>query len=631
MKKIFFLLFFLVTFSFSATIGYNSCSYYPGNKAFIQGGITVASYNNCNETVYLLLGVGKVTGYTISQDACNSPVYLKHNGKPVDISSFKSSTVPFGDELCCAEGYRYDPGPAHCSPDPNYHHCAQDEHKNSKGSCVKNCPLPLIQVVKNDKIMCVVDKNIDKQSCENTYKAHWFQSPTNFNNFFGFKTGCYPFDVQRKISNVESEKLSQSLAISTMFEAGGVYSFAKKIFTRGKSLLDYIKDTFFRDSSEEGNLFSYDYQVSDVKIGDDGVEPVINSTQKNSYPGYEPTSGDISDIEEPNFDLPAPTQTDNIPFNVNENDFYMTDNIIGTKDILDDNVVPDLNNVSEKNKPVKSKINLKDSFLGTDTQQFDVETMLTDTIQEADYTQKTYKSSVSYPDKTKTNLDVVRKEYSDGSVVTDITAKSPLSDGSVFQKKYSVSTSSDGTTTTVSEPAEIIKQNDDGSKSVVTNTGSSLTVSKNDPIVDLSKTNRNLEKVDDELKEIKNSIKDMIDFKPKNSNEAEQYLKNFSDALTSFDVNVTNFLDYLKNLESSFNNLKNQFEDTKNILENKPTLNNVQSGTCVLSINYHGSHISADPCSFIVKYRPMLSVFFTLLGSIMVFSFGFKYLIGGRD
>ncbi|MDN5377687.1 MAG: hypothetical protein PWQ42_983, partial [Sulfurospirillum sp.] len=79
-------------------------------------------------------------------------------------------------------------------------------------------------------------------------------------------------------------------------------------------------------------------------------------------------------------------------------------------------------------------------------------------------------------------------------------------------------------------------------------------------------------------------------------------------------------------LKSNINDLINDFENLKNVFEDKPTMS-VATGTCPFQANWiRGTTITVNPCEFISPYKPILSLFFTMLFTMYVLAFAFKYL-----
>ena len=528
------------------------------------------------------------------------------------------------------------------------------------GSCISLCKPPFIyKYDKSLKKSYCVNSNIDKSICQKD-NFYWFDNTAFRGNPFAsvLPTGCYYKDVFNDYINQERVKLLHALTLSYLPELGveassvdsGSYLLARfrKIFAGAKSLWDFIRDKF---SSNPVNSFqdlsNQHISVQDLRMTDKGVEPVIDltpledlpsdaawsvpdnvATSSTSYDGTMPVDTfDFSSLQQ------TPSKFDDMPSEIPS----YTDNILGTKDILDNSqdLSSYLDSATQINTPVKAKIDLSDSLVNpTQTHQFDLDTVEISKDESGAYPITKYKATIKYSDGSSTIFNIVRTDMGKNGQTYDITTYTPLKNGDVFQKTYHIQKSSSGTViNSFQDPSTIAKVNPDGSTEVVSNSSPDLSISKTKSEISLIPITTKLQEIEakqditnQELGDIDNNFKDMIDYKPPVNDDFDSSLNKFKVALTNYDLNMSNFVGYLSNFKNSLQHLKTNFDNSKNILEKKPSLA-LSSGSCGFNFHAFNQNYRVDPCMFITPYRPILVVFFTLVGTFAVIMFAVKFLI----
>jgi len=649
MKKIFLLILFFVVQSYSSIAEYyyysspNNCVYKEvynqGHGKFQYGwehnaGPSCPSKCSGYQSCYRCVTYNSKFGYYYLDDSIGV-LSLSSDGNwhCHDISS-------------CPSGQVYKNGKCVSS-------CPSGQFKDKNGTCVPFCASPFKYVVSNGKGYCKAP-DFDKSTCEQKH-YYWFNNIAfkSNPNFIPLPTGCYHSDITKQYINSFRQKLSSALSVSYLADLGFSdffkFSTLKKIFGGGKTLFDFIKDKFSSNSANDfQDISNQDIKVQDIKMSDNGADPVIDLTpledlpqdasytipgDKTNYDGN-PTFSDKFDFS--SLSLPS-NELDNLPADIPS----YSDNVIGTKDILDSSkdITSYLDDATEVNTPVKSKISLSDDLINkTQTKQFDLDTIRISDNKTGSNPVTKYKQTIKYPDGSVTNLDIVKTDLGHSGSTYDITTTTPLSNGDTFTKTYHIQKSSDGSViNTFKDPATITKINSDGSTDIVPNSAPD-TVIGSKPGISLVPITNKLEDIENkqdatnqQLEKIDNTLRDFIDYTPPQKYDFDQSLKDFQDGITNFDVNVSNYLNYLNNFETTFKNLKTSFDNSKHILENKPTFNQ-HSGSCGFNIHAMRRNYLVDPCKFVTPYRPLLVLFFTLLGNIAVFIFAVKFLISkGSD
>ena len=638
--------FLFILFLFSASLFSNNS--HP-NGYYIAHFFIDSSVSRCKNRTVSYDSLGNVVGNSVwDSDPGDYSVCNSHNEYECGFfdsnGNFVSGFVSGTDCLPCPSG-QFLGNDGQCHPQ-----CQPGEYlKNDV--CVPYCEPPFEYITKNGKSFCKAPA-YDKPTCLK-HDYHWFDNTAFRGNPFieVLPTGCYYSEVTAHYINLERKKLLNALSVVglpglgiTVESAGSAFiAKFKKIFAGAKSLWDFIKDKFSSNNvNSYQDLSNQNIKITDLKMSDNGVEPIIDLTPLEDLPDdaswsvptdhskYDGTlTADTFDFSDLSL---SDSEFDNLPAEIPE----YTDNIIGTKNILDTSLdfSSYLDDATEINTPVKSKINLSDSLVSsTDTKQFDLDTIKIAEDDTGTYPITKYKQTVKYPDASITTLDIVKTDLGDNGFTYDITTTTPLKNGDTFEKTYHIQKSKDGTTiNTFQDPSTITKINPDGSTSIVPNSAPDTTISTKTgtSLVPITNELKTLETKQDltnqKLDKIDTKLKDMIDYVPPVNEDFDQSLKNFKDALTDFDLNMSNFANYLSNFQSSLQDLKTNFDNAKTTLENKPTFTQ-NTGTCGFSIHAFRQDFNVDPCLFVTPYRPILVVFFTLMGSFAVIIFAVKFLI----
>jgi len=600
-----------------------------------------------------------------NQDPITNPYYLDNNASSdfYNTSTMQSNHLAFftgfdtsqglyvyySYHRVCPVGVTYDTSSQTCK---NLPACSSDQVLNSSGQCVPACPSPFHYITLNNKSYCS-SSNLSKSACLSS-GFNWFNNIAFKGNPFleVLPTGCYQKNITSMYINTARKKLSLALSITSLPGLGvfvtdassSVFAKFKKIFGGVKSLYYFIKSKFTSSNSIQ-NLTNQNIKVTDLKMTPDGVQPVVDvSPVHSSLPSnvaFPTSSKGTASLPTDNFDFSSLSlssdKVDNIPASSVISHF--SDNILGTKSILDKAVdtTSFLSSATVLDKPVTSKISLPDNFSSSSTQLFSISSVKISDVKNGTYPVSHYVQTITYPDKSITTLNIAKTDMGSSGVVYDVQTSTPLVGGDVFKKTFHFQKSSSGSITNfLQDPATITKVSSTGSTSVVSNSAPTTVIASKQginlqPISDqLNNLSSKIDTSNKHLQNIDDNLKDIIDFKPPVNDNFDESLKNFQNGISNFDLNVSNFLNYLKNFKTTFNNLKSNFDKSKKILDNKPTFTQ-NVGMCGFNVHAFHQSFHVDPCQFVTPYRPLLVLFFTLLGNVFVFVFAVKFLISKGD
>jgi len=404
------------------------------------------------------------------------------------------------------------------------------------------------------------------------------------------------------------------------------------------------------------SLLDTQADIINMTVGDDGVFYDVATTPKTPTPpnngwkdiydnfiknGWDfPTaSGDISpdvpDLKMNDVKFPVETQPDTY-YNVGDNIAFEDSNII-TANSIKDHIVPDLS-THLQDTPLQSfnvDVAVKPDFLRNLPEETYPGTF--SLVKSEDLgggvTEKTFNGVVTLPDNSTVNYTVKKTINSDGSGVDDVTVsyEQDTKNGvKTFSNNYSNVYDSSGTvTSSVDNPSNITGSDASGHTTTTTNDPNTVTTgSDSSSAIDLSYTNSKLDSIDSKLTDISSKIDDMVNYRPADATNAETALNNFKTASDLFDVNFNNYLDFVNGIKDNLTLIATQFSDAKAILENKPTINEI-NGQCGFNVTMYNKAFFVDPCAFVLPYRPLLSILFTMLMTFAVLMFATKFLVAG--
>jgi hypothetical protein len=501
-------------------------------------------------------------------------------------------------------------------------------------TCVEVCPLNMTRKVIEsdfwsvsqpdffDENVCFPDSTVSKEDCLSNDGYVWAELGEDLETAesvlaMTYGKGCY------QIAYLQDRVYHQNLS----FLVGGLLPdlpvkylsrLGESMFTSGKNLYTYISDFFKSDTSVENpSLLTYKPDFIDVDIVDGRTKPVINFDPS-------PQITFIDDTPQPNI-IQA---NDSIPPSDNlylgEDITVFESNSIVSKSLLDDFVIFEPPSNSVLYEVQTSTIDLPSNLSKTATKTFDLETMITDIDNSADLV--VYETTIKNADNSLTKVTTEKYFEDDGSAFYSVKVETPIKTNTgtkTLIKEYEVTKNADGTVTNhnYSTNSTVTTTTTTGATTTTTNNVSTdtTTISQTQPAIDLTP-------VTTKLDELQNTIKEMQEYKPENYANYDSKLSDFNLALADWEVGVNSALDFVDGLKSNINDLINDFENLKNVFEDKPTMS-VVTGTCPFQANWvRGQTITVNPCEFISPYKPILSLFFTMLFTMYVFSFSLKYL-----
>ncbi|WP_456479654.1 hypothetical protein [Nautilia sp.] len=155
----------------------------------------------------------------------------------------------------------------------------------------------------------------------------------------------------------------------------------------------------------------------------------------------------------------------------------------------------------------------------------------------------------------------------------------------------------------------------DSSTTNITNNVTTSTVN-----VDMSNVEERLDSINQKLEDLKNMTPD------------SNFSVNGSDPDT--DSFISQFGDFFNNIGNDLENIKNSFSQVSGMLKKdnyKLTVFQSDSTTCPISATLFGRKFDVDFCSFILPYRPILSLFFTFVFNFLVIKYFLKLVILKED
>lgn len=515
------------------------------------------------------------------------------------------------------------------------------------------CPEPMLYEVTEawhgywaqDK-RCVPNPNMSESECLAINGAKW----GNQYNIYG--TGCYIENYSKSLFvNNGLETAINFIPFSPLWNSSEdlVVQAVNKLFASGKNSFNAIKSKFddIFASNPEANLQNMKLEYTDLYIGSDGIYyvadlkqttptqtaddflAIYNKFRDNGWDmpiapgGYDPSIHDPLPpiINQPSF--PSVVNTDNLYLGGDA--LEIKSNSIISKNILDDFVVFEEPSGSLYETQIQT-VPLKSNILKTATTEFNLNSFKIAETQLSDRLVTEYTSMIHAPDNSLTTVNTKKTKLNDGSSIYDVEVVTPIETPSgtkTLTKSYTVTKDSTGaiTNNTYNTASTITHTTTTGATTTTTNSTSttSTTISSTQPAVDLSSTNAKLDDIISKINEFNN-------YKPENYATYETAPARLANALTEWEVGVNSALDFVDGLKSNINDLINDFENLKNVFEDKPTMS-VAAGTCPFQANWiRGTTTTVNPCEFISPYKPILSLFFTMLFTMYVLAFAFKYL-----
>jgi len=569
-----------------------------------------------------------------------------------------------GNSYCSERDYTYSPAPT----------CSENQHLDSStNTCVAdagyhmdgNSPVPDVTCPSSMKYKyvampnyqfdiktCVPDSNISESAClQNSNNI--FLKPTEnldderFKAYLVYGSGCADKSYLASQSDQENfsflvSGLLPSISGKYLYNFGNTLGY---LFARSKNLFHDILNSF--KSSSSASLSTHEPVIIDMTMGSDGVYSDISLSPKSPTPPPNKTWSDIySDFINNGWDFPqAPNDVSpDVPdFKINRPNFptvpkpdlyYKGDDVIsfndsdiGSANLANSGTAPDISSyLSEPlNTQFQTTVQVAPDVLSTsapvqlqtDLFHYSHSTNLNNDIVDV------FKGKIRYPDDTSSDIVINRTQYPDGSGVNDIHLSHKITtdtSSKTLNTNYQTTFDSSGNAvTTLNDPSSVVSVDSSGYTVVSTNEGTgSLDTSS-----DLSSIN--LEPISSRLDNIDSTIKDIVNYSPEFAIEANANLNSFDQAFNAFDVNFGDYKNFLSGIVTNINDISSQFSDTKNLLENKPTIQQI-NGTCGFDVTMYGKSNHVDICAFVAPYRPILSSIFTLFMSLAVIAFGFKFL-----
>ena len=585
----------------------------------------------------------------------------------VSVSSCPTGTVLNSSNSCiippaptCSANSHYDSNTSKCVAAPGYH---------MDGNVSKpdvTCPPSMKYYYKAnpwyqfDIKTCVPDSNISKADCLNIPGASWTDS--QFNVPILPNLGCYDKSYYTHNNIAIAVGFNPFSGIATQPDLLG--SFISKIFNwgadkvkfAGSKLWSSIVDKF---KNTNKTFFNTQADVIDMQVGSDGVSYEVATTPKTPTPppttngwrdvydnfvnnGWDfPTaSGDVSpnvpDLKMNDVKFPTDPNPDAF-YNVGDNVGF-DDSALVTANSIKDHVVPDLTGHLDA-QPLQSfsvPVSVKPDFLrNVAPVDYPATFTLIKTVDRGGgVVEKTFKGVVKLPDNSAVNYKIVKTQNPDGSGVDDVVVSHSVNTKNgvkVFSNNYSNVFDSTGAVTSNVDNSSYVSHTDNSGHVVTTSNNSNSFTSNTSSAIDLTPTNAKLDSINSKLSNISTKIDDMVNYRPADATNAETSLNNFKSASDLFDVNFNNYLDFVNGIKDNITLITTQFTDAKAVLENKPTISQI-NGQCGFDVTMYSKQFHVDPCAFVVPYRPILSLFFTLFMTFAVLLFAVKYLIvGGKD
>lgn len=679
MKRIISLLLLLLSFAFSFEV--NSTTRYTGvpPKVITVNGITYyythhysfGGNTSCSGFVSNTFMLASVTATHVQLF-----YFFNNNGLCSYRPFFYNSTNP------CPDGGDWDGStcqnvPLNCDPDTEEElngqcvpKCSPNSTRQSDGTCECNsgysgdtcepdisCPASMIYEAKEFLLLtqrrCIPNPDLTPEQCANIPNSR-YRSLTDIDGYMVplfYGSGCYDIDYAQRAFLNEAIDYAIAWAPLTVNADDIIAIGLTKLFNKGKNLWDDIVKAF-RNSDDvvPPNLKTHEPTVTGMRMGEDGVmfeitpTPRITSDAYNNA-AYQKFLKDNGISPKPND--PTPPTDFNYPRHVspiNEIDdlFYkggdatqFNNTMLGTANLARDNVLPSLSGVGQTQ--TQTVTSMKSNIGGT-TQTATYPTTLQKVYENtmADGTiQLSYKGHITYPDATKTQLTINQLKYPDGTTTSTVKASydfQTTSGSKIFQTEYVTTQNQMGEIlNSVKKPSTITKVNSDGSVSTTTNNPDPTTISQTEPAV-------NIQPLYDQLKAMNAKIDEIMNHKPQEADAIANALKNLGLALTDWDVSIQDAFDFLGGAKDQITGFFDKFDEAKAVFEDEPTID-IPMGTCPFNIsgkNRTGGPTQTytiDPCRFVAPYRPILSIFFTVLltFSVLVFAFKHMFSVGGKS
>jgi len=156
---------------------------------------------------------------------------------------------------------------------------------------------------------------------------------------------------------------------------------------------------------------------------------------------------------------------------------------------------------------------------------------------------------------------------------------------------------------------------DDSSTTSVTNNVTTATVT-----VDVSGVEERLDSINQKLDDFKNMTPD------------SNFTVDGSDSDT--DSFISQFGEFFNNVGDDITKIKDSFSQVSGMLNEdnyKLTAFNSDATTCPISATIFGKDFNVDFCSFILPFRPLLSIFFTVVFNFLVIKYFLKLVISKED
>ncbi|MBE3605542.1 hypothetical protein CCAL13119_01030 [Campylobacter sp. RM13119] len=564
--------------------------------------------------------------------------------------------------LACPEGQIRNPKTGQCEPDserpswcpePMIFQKYEIDRDWQRDLTIEKClPNPIL----DDQTKCEA-KGMIWHFCDATLDSHEMAT------CMLIPMGCYH---QKTIDRFKAEfQLENDLFIIGGFMLPLPINAIKNSFI---SLASYVKGLFKNNPKPNiPNLLEYRPQLVDMRATQSGPEPVFR---------FNPVDDDLIILnnvfkETGKFDITLTTvnipKTPQVLADVSPNlkvfDFPKNASLSG----LENNTLISAK-LKDMAKPMPTKEATSLNEIRNIKLDYDFDTMfkqadnptpnLPMTIQQTGKSgnKTTYKGSITTPDNSVIDVEVVETISSSGSKVQDVILshnyKTPSGVGNL-STGYTNTIDASGKVTntipkdsTVSDPSTGSTSPNAGGSTTTTPTQSldlstleqalSRTNTKLDAINDtLTQTKTQLQQANDTLTDIKTQQKLEWNYDPNIATKTA--FATFASELTKLDLSAKEAFTFIDNTKKDIDNLMNDFNDAKDILEKGIDIPEIPSGNCPFTISgpTPGSGktnlFSIDPCYFVSPYRSILTIFFTIWFSFEIIMFSLKYLfrVGG--
>ena len=694
MKKILFILVFLSSYIFGLTpMGHNTWYHFAngGHKYCYQitgpsSSTYLGSDNSNSFSLSQLQSSDKIWNFVATH-------YYFTVGQTLSLYSlvFYNYIPPTSQSLATADYTRTDypaisvdcatvPSPAPTCPsnshlDTTTNKCVADAGYHMDGNVSKSdvtCPPSMKYYYKAapwyraDIKTCIADSDISKAACLKIPGSAFTSSNIDFGilNIIraGSHSGCYDKNYYTHSMIAQVIGFNPFGSLATQPDLLG--SFVSKIFNWGSSKVKFAGKKLWSSITNKfkgtnKTFFDTQAEVIDMQVGDDGVTYEVATTPKTPTPpptsngwrdvydnyinngwSFPTAKGDVSpDVPDLKInDVKFPTDPNpNAFYNVGDNIGFQ-DSAIVTANSIKDHVVPDLTPFlnTPPLKPFSVHVPVKPDFLrNLPPTDYPANFTLIKTVDRGGgVLDRTFKGNLPLSDGSSVNYKIVKTSNPDGSGVDDVVVSHSVNTKNgvkVFTNNYSNVFNSSGHVTSSVDNSSYVSYTDNSGHVVTTNNYSNSLTTDSSSAIDLTPTNAKLDSINLKLNDISSKIDDMIKFRPADATNAEASLNNFKTAADLFDVNFNTYFDFVKGLKANVTLITTQFNNAKAVLSNKPTINPI-NGQCGFDVVMYSKPFHVDPCAFVMPYRPLLSLFFTMFMTYAVLLFAVKYLIaGGKD